>query len=41
MIVEILFYLLLIDIGQQPSDGLEHEDQDQQDGVLQEANSLF
>jgi hypothetical protein len=34
MIVEILFNLLLVDVGQQPGDGLEHEDQHQQDGVL-------
>ncbi len=35
MVVEILVNLLLVDIGQQARDRLEHEDQHQQDSVLE------
>ena len=40
VVVEVLLDLLLVDIGQQPRDRLEHEHQHQQDRVLQQYSPL-
>ena len=34
ILIEILVNLLLVDVGEEPADGLQHEHQHQQDGVL-------